>query len=115
MPAQTIIVTTNKAGPSWSEAATRKGAEILLISEDRNGLINLHHLLDELGNRKITSLLVEGGMKTHISFFREELVNKIHIDLASVIIGDFNTKKLVKTISYEKNKYDYRFTAYLKE
>ena len=61
--ANTIIATT-KAG--------RVGAaEVLRLPADADGRVSLPALLDELGNRGILSLLVEGGAEVHASFFAD--------------------------------------------
>jgi len=53
----------------------------------KTGYVDLPHLLNELGARQLTSLLVEGGRTVLESFFAENLVNQIHVYLAPVIIG----------------------------
>jgi diaminohydroxyphosphoribosylaminopyrimidine deaminase/5-amino-6-(5-phosphoribosylamino)uracil reductase len=44
-------------------------------------------LLDELGNRGMLSLLVEGGAEVHASFFVDGLVDKVCAYVAPRLIG----------------------------
>ena len=44
-------------------------------------------LLDHLGGRSITALLVEGGAEVHGSFFDADLVDELFFFIAPMIIG----------------------------
>jgi diaminohydroxyphosphoribosylaminopyrimidine deaminase / 5-amino-6-(5-phosphoribosylamino)uracil reductase len=77
--ANTLIATT-KAGRVG-------GAEVLRLPAAADGRVNLPALLDELGQRGILSLLVEGGAEVHASFFAEGLVDKVHVYVAPRMIG----------------------------
>jgi diaminohydroxyphosphoribosylaminopyrimidine deaminase/5-amino-6-(5-phosphoribosylamino)uracil reductase len=63
-----------------------KGAE-LLTYPDTNGGSNLHCLLDELGRRGISQLLVEGGPTVLTSFLKENLADEIVVYVAPKILG----------------------------
>jgi diaminohydroxyphosphoribosylaminopyrimidine deaminase / 5-amino-6-(5-phosphoribosylamino)uracil reductase len=77
--ANTLIATT-KAG--------RVGAaEILRLPAAADGRVSLPALLDELGNRGMLSLLVEGGAEVHASLFAEGLVDKVYAYVAPRLIG----------------------------
>jgi diaminohydroxyphosphoribosylaminopyrimidine deaminase/5-amino-6-(5-phosphoribosylamino)uracil reductase len=51
------------------------------------GRVDLSRLLDELGAREATGLLVEGGAETLWSFFSEGLVDRVMVFLAPRILG----------------------------
>jgi diaminohydroxyphosphoribosylaminopyrimidine deaminase/5-amino-6-(5-phosphoribosylamino)uracil reductase len=51
------------------------------------GRVDLSRLLDELGDRDATGLLVEGGAETLWSFFSEGLVDRVMVFLAPRILG----------------------------
>jgi diaminohydroxyphosphoribosylaminopyrimidine deaminase/5-amino-6-(5-phosphoribosylamino)uracil reductase len=72
-------------------ATTRAGrvgaAEVLRLPAAANGRVSLPALLDELGQRGILSLLVEGGAEVHASFFAASLVDKVHAYVAPRLIG----------------------------
>ena len=78
-------------GPNTLIATTRAGrvgaAEVIRLPADPEGRVALPALLDELGKRKIISLLVEGGGEVHASCFAEDLVDKVYAYVASSIIG----------------------------
>jgi diaminohydroxyphosphoribosylaminopyrimidine deaminase/5-amino-6-(5-phosphoribosylamino)uracil reductase len=72
-------------------ATTRQGrvgsAEVLRLPAAADGRVSLPALLDELGQRGILSLLVEGGAEIHASFFAEGLVDKVYAYVAPRLIG----------------------------
>jgi diaminohydroxyphosphoribosylaminopyrimidine deaminase / 5-amino-6-(5-phosphoribosylamino)uracil reductase len=72
-------------------ATTRTGrvgaAEVLRLPAADDGRVSLPALLDELGKRKVLSVLVEGGGEVHAAFFAEELVDKVYTYIAPMLIG----------------------------
>ncbi len=72
--------------PRLVDQITKKGAEVLAYP-DTQGCSNLFFLLDELGKRGITQLLVEGGPTLLASFFIENLADEIHVYITPKIIG----------------------------
>jgi diaminohydroxyphosphoribosylaminopyrimidine deaminase / 5-amino-6-(5-phosphoribosylamino)uracil reductase len=72
-------------------ATTRQGrvgaAEVLRLPATTDGRVPLPALLDELGQRGMLSLLVEGGAEVHASFFAEGLVDKVYAYVAPRLIG----------------------------
>jgi diaminohydroxyphosphoribosylaminopyrimidine deaminase/5-amino-6-(5-phosphoribosylamino)uracil reductase len=62
-------------------------AEVLRLPAAADGRVALPALLDELGQRGILSLLVEGGAEVHASFFAEGLVDKVYAYVAPRLIG----------------------------
>jgi diaminohydroxyphosphoribosylaminopyrimidine deaminase/5-amino-6-(5-phosphoribosylamino)uracil reductase len=85
-PAPTLIAATENAPPKKVQALEKLGAEVLILSEDA-GRVALRPLLQELGKRRITSLLVEGGADTLGSFFDARLVDKFFFFYAPKILG----------------------------
>jgi diaminohydroxyphosphoribosylaminopyrimidine deaminase/5-amino-6-(5-phosphoribosylamino)uracil reductase len=84
-----IIYTSQNAiqtNPDAAEELSGKGAE-LLAYPDTHGSSNLHFLLDELSNRGIAQLLVEGGPTLLTSFLRENLADEIIVYIAPKILG----------------------------
>jgi len=84
-----IIYTSQNAvqsNPHAAEELAGKGAE-LLVYPDTQGFSNLHFLLDELSNRGIAQLLVEGGPTVLTSFFKENLADEIVVYFAPKILG----------------------------
>jgi diaminohydroxyphosphoribosylaminopyrimidine deaminase/5-amino-6-(5-phosphoribosylamino)uracil reductase len=74
--------------PLGTENAVRAhGAKVMKLPADPNGDVSLQALLDELGRRQITSLLVEGGAQVHAQFIAQGLAHKLYLFLAPIIIG----------------------------
>jgi diaminohydroxyphosphoribosylaminopyrimidine deaminase / 5-amino-6-(5-phosphoribosylamino)uracil reductase len=84
--APTWIVCTNAAPPEKMAAIQALGAEIILAPSLDNR-VDLAALLPLLGQRRVQSLLVEGGAEVHGSFFAAGLVDKFHLFLAPKFIG----------------------------
>lgn len=82
----TILVVTELAPPDKINALSSRGVEIFQCSsiDDR---VNLKSLMKYLGERKITSLLVEGGSTLNYSLLEEGLIDKILFFIAPKLIG----------------------------
>jgi diaminohydroxyphosphoribosylaminopyrimidine deaminase/5-amino-6-(5-phosphoribosylamino)uracil reductase len=62
------------------------GCEALTLPS-HNGLPNVTSLLDELGRRRLTNVLVEGGAQVLGSFFDAKAVDEVHVFIAPIIAG----------------------------
>ena len=128
--AKTLIVTTNKdymKSVGKVKMLAELGVDVLSLQEDTNGKVSLIDLLSELGQRKITSLIVEGGNSVYTQFLNQNLYDKISIFIAPLIIGqgktaigDLNTESLKEAIRFENTAFetlgtDILFTGYRKE
>ncbi len=69
----------------------RRGVTIIPLGLDKNRKLNLEHLLDELGTRQVTSLLVEGGATVHGAFLRAHLADHLQFFYAPVLGGSGGT------------------------
>jgi diaminohydroxyphosphoribosylaminopyrimidine deaminase/5-amino-6-(5-phosphoribosylamino)uracil reductase len=79
-------VATASRDPGLRQRILGLGAEVLALpSED--GRVDLPALLDFLGKREITSLLVEGGGTLLGSLFDMRLVDKVIAFIAPLVIG----------------------------
>lgn len=84
--APTLIATTTLAAKPRIDAFRSAGAEVLVLpSQDRR--VSLTALLAELGRRRWTNLLVEGGAETLGSFFAIGAVDAARVYLAPKILG----------------------------
>lgn len=72
----TAVTVAGSADGERAEALRGLGVEVLAMPADESG-IRLPALLDELGRRKWTYLLVEGGRAVHESFLRERLADEV--------------------------------------
>ncbi len=81
----TLIATTAAASVEWQ--ASIGNAEILELPSNAEGRVAIPALLSELGQRDISSLLVEGGGEIIAAFLAAQAVQKLHVVIAPKIIG----------------------------
>jgi len=93
-PGRTLVAIGKSLTPQEVTAFTQAGAE-LLESPSGEGLVDLGKLLEELGKRQITSILVEGGGSLIGSLFDCGLVDKVNAFIAPIIIGGEEAKTAV--------------------
>ncbi|MFC1956510.1 bifunctional diaminohydroxyphosphoribosylaminopyrimidine deaminase/5-amino-6-(5-phosphoribosylamino)uracil reductase RibD [Chloroflexota bacterium] len=85
--AATIIATTPRADEEKVSRLREMGVEVLLTQEDEQGEVDIKHLLGMLGQRGISSVLLEGGSGVITSLLRLGLVDKLVIFVAPKIMG----------------------------
>ncbi len=98
-----IIATSSEAlSPERREELTAAGVHLLTLpcngSEDH---LDLEVLLDQLGDRGVKSIMVEGGAEVITSFLRERLVNHLIITVAPMLVGGVSA--LGNPLSPQKN------------
>jgi len=93
-PGKTLLALGRTATPEEKAAFAQAGAEIL-ESSSAEGLVDLEKLLRALGEREITSVLVEGGGILFGSLFDRGLVDKVITFIAPIIIGGVEAKTAV--------------------
>ncbi len=59
-----------------------------------NSSLNLAAVLDSLGTRSITNLLVEGGSRVIGDLFAHHLVDEAHVYIAPMIVGDDQARRI---------------------
>ncbi len=87
LPGQTLVATTPKMPPARQRALAQLGVEVLVVPANLQGWVSWSHLLDALGKRQITSLMVEGGAQVLGSCFQAGAVQEVWAFLAPMIIG----------------------------
>ena len=85
--AKTIIATTDKGNKEKRSSLRKMGIEIIVINEIDTGFIDLKELFQELANRSISSVLVEGGGGIITSLIREKLPDRLYVITAPKIAG----------------------------
>jgi diaminohydroxyphosphoribosylaminopyrimidine deaminase/5-amino-6-(5-phosphoribosylamino)uracil reductase len=93
-PGETLLVLGRAAKPEERAAFTRAGAEVIELPA-AEGHVDLGRLMEELGKRQITSVIVEGGGILLGSLFDQGLVDKVIAFIAPVIIGGADAKTAV--------------------
>jgi len=82
----TIIVTGSNISLNKKLILEKKGA-IVIETQLKNNQIDFNTLLDILGEKKITSLLIEGGSRIIASAFSANIVDKVFFFYAPKILG----------------------------
>ncbi len=85
--APTLLATTAWDAKETLAARRALGLEVLIVPPDADGRVDLNALLKMLGERDISSLLVEGGAETITSFLRLGLADRVIAIIAPKIIG----------------------------
>jgi diaminohydroxyphosphoribosylaminopyrimidine deaminase/5-amino-6-(5-phosphoribosylamino)uracil reductase len=85
--ARTLIATTQAADKTKRGALAGMGVEVAVVPAGANDRVELPALLKMLGQRDITSVLVEGGAETITSFLRERLADRFIAVIAPRILG----------------------------
>ncbi len=85
-PGRALIATTTAIELLRANQYTDIGAEVLTLPP-RDGLVDLDKLLEVLGKREVTSVLVEGGGLLLGSLFDLGLVDKVLVFIAPIIVG----------------------------
>ena len=85
--AHTVIVATPQADKEKLSSLNQMSIEVLMVEADKDGEVTLKDLLQKLGRRNISSILVEGGATTITSFIRRGLADKVIAIIAPKIMG----------------------------
>nr|MCR5560172.1 dihydrofolate reductase family protein [Schwartzia sp. (in: firmicutes)] len=88
------VAVTENAPAERIEAIKSTGAEVIVCGNEDT--VNLKVLLEQIGERRITSLLVEGGGQVAYSFLRDGLVDKVEAFIAPKLIGGKDAKTPVE-------------------
>jgi len=127
-PGKALLALGKSATIEEKTALAQIGAELLELPSEE-GLVDLKGLLKALGEREITSVLVEGGGTLLGSLFDHGLVDKVVAFIAPIIIGGNEAKTAVggkgvskvaeslklKRIKVERFGQDLMVSGYVKE
>jgi diaminohydroxyphosphoribosylaminopyrimidine deaminase / 5-amino-6-(5-phosphoribosylamino)uracil reductase len=90
----TLVVLGTALAPEIKQALVKAGAELLELPSE-GGIMDMHRLLKVLGERQITSILVEAGGILLGSLFDAGLVDKVIAFFAPIIIGGAEARPAV--------------------
>ena len=96
-----IVACLQGADPDKRVALTEAGAEVILLPK-KGESIDLDFLMDELGERKIDGILLEGGGILNESALQAGIVNKVYCYMAPKIFGGSDAKSPVEGIGKER-------------
>jgi diaminohydroxyphosphoribosylaminopyrimidine deaminase / 5-amino-6-(5-phosphoribosylamino)uracil reductase len=84
---RTLVATTSRAPLEQQQRWRDRGLEILVFPAYDDGRVELEALLQYLGERRITSVLVEGGATLNAALLQHRLIDKGLFFIAPKIIG----------------------------
>lgn len=86
------ILATCESDPALLEPYTSKGTVVLTLPEDESCHVDLNALMHSLADRKIDSVLIEGGGEVNWSVLQEGIVDRVEVYIAPKILGGRNAK-----------------------
>jgi GTP cyclohydrolase II len=86
-PKRTILLTTASAADSDVDRVTAMGATVVVAESDSEGRVDLPDGLSRLADIGVRSLLVEGGARVITSLLRQQLVDRLAVCVAPIILG----------------------------
>jgi diaminohydroxyphosphoribosylaminopyrimidine deaminase / 5-amino-6-(5-phosphoribosylamino)uracil reductase len=84
--APTLIAVTKNAGKDFINMVNNKGCEIILCPE-KNKKVDLTFLIEDLGRRRIDSILLEGGSTLNFSAIQEGIIDKVYSFISPKMLG----------------------------
>lgn len=81
------VFTTAKAPSARRESLSSAGVEVIVMDADQEGHPSLNLVAKELGRRRLTNVLVEGGGEMLGAFFDQQLIDEVHAFIAPKLIG----------------------------
>jgi len=81
-----LVFTTPAAPAEKNEQLKSLGAEVI-VAKEKGGRVDLQYALNQLAEKGIISLLIEGGAEVFASALREKVINKVLFIYAPKIIG----------------------------
>jgi diaminohydroxyphosphoribosylaminopyrimidine deaminase/5-amino-6-(5-phosphoribosylamino)uracil reductase len=109
--AKTIIAATPGANPEKRSLLMDMGVDVIPVGEDSRDRVDMKILLQELGKKEISSVLIEGGAAVITTVLIEQLADRAVIIIAPKIagkgieaVGDLETEKMDDALglSYKK-------------
>lgn len=96
----TLFVAGPKHQPQRAEDLEAKGCEVLRFQDSDHGT-RLERLLDELGRRQMTNVLVEGGAGLLGGIFDIGEVDEVHVFVGNRIVGGVQAPSAINGIGIE--------------
>jgi len=84
--AETLVAHLATA-PEDRRSCLATGRAVLLETAEKEGRVDLHDLLTQLGGRGVQSILLEGGAQMNAAFLKAGLIDRMMIFVAPKIIG----------------------------
>ena len=82
-----LILTGPNSDPDRRRALENRGAQVIELDCTPNGDVCLEDVLDVLGDKGITSVMVEGGTTVLTTFLRRQHVQRVVLTIAPMFVG----------------------------
>ncbi|GIW81615.1 MAG: riboflavin biosynthesis protein RibD [Gemmatales bacterium] len=89
-----VVLAVTDCPAERKDALTRLGCEVWSLST-RFNRPDVTSLLEELGKRKLTNILIEGGAEVFGSFLDARAIDEVHVFVAPKLIGGTEAKSAV--------------------
>jgi diaminohydroxyphosphoribosylaminopyrimidine deaminase/5-amino-6-(5-phosphoribosylamino)uracil reductase len=86
-PSDIMVATTSKASPQKVRLLKKRGIEVFICPQ-KQGRVHLKWLLQQLAQKEIASVLIEGGSQIIGAALQEKLIDKFLLFIAPKIMGD---------------------------
>lgn len=104
---RTVVFALPDARGDKGDRLKSLGVEVIRVNPGENGRVSLPELCEELRQREIMSVLVEGGGELNSSFLKEDLFDKVVLFYGPMFIGGKGASGLIagKGIDFLKDAY----------
>lgn len=82
-----LVITSPQASAEQRESLRARGVDVVEVDTDTSGRPALAAIAHELGRRRMTNVLVEGGSAVLGAFFDAELIDEVHAFIAPKLVG----------------------------
>lgn len=96
--AKTIVAVSENAASQNIENIENTGAKVIVCGKDK---VDAKKLIKILGEREITSILVEGGGEVHYSFIEKKLFDRVYAFVTPKILGGKNSRLAVAGAGFD--------------
>ena len=91
-----VVATLEKSDAAKKERLEAQGVQVIGVSADDGGHVDLNILMERLGEMKIDSILLEGGGRLAEGALKAEIVDKVQFYIAPILIGGEGAKTPVE-------------------
>ena len=92
---QKVVYTTDAAVDKLRERLAGL-ADVVTLGAD----VDFGQMLDDLGNRNVNKLMVEGGSSVHTAFLSQGLADELHLAIAPLIVGQADAPSFLNPATY---------------
>jgi len=82
-----LLFVDEQAPEAPVEALRTQGVDVVLVPTAKEGLLDWESIMNELGRRQMTNILVEGGGHVFGSLWENRLLDEVHVFVAPKLVG----------------------------